>query len=95
MVPPVDVSLKIEPLSHCLCCTIMSVFSSDTDPDMEDERCRFQPLPEPVSPLSTSASMRVVEWPLHYQALPVPVVSSAVSSAWVSPGRQGGEFCAA
>ena len=22
MVPPVDVSLKIEPLSHCVCCTI-------------------------------------------------------------------------
>ena len=21
MVPPVDVSLKIEPLSHCVCCT--------------------------------------------------------------------------
>ena len=64
---------------------VMSVFSSDTDPDMEDKLS--QSLPAPVSPLSTNASMRVVESPLHYPALAVPVVSSAVSSERVSPGR--------
>ena len=36
---------------------IMSEFSSDTDPDMEDELCRFQPLQAPVSPLSTTTSV--------------------------------------
>ena len=29
MVPPVGVSLKIEPLSHCVCCTIMAAFDID------------------------------------------------------------------
>ena len=59
---------------------VMSIFSSDTDPDMEDELCRFRPLPAPVSPLSANDSMRVVESQLHYTASAVPVMSSAVSS---------------
>ena len=33
---------------------IMSEFSSDTDLDMEDELCMFQPLLVAVSPLSTT-----------------------------------------
>ena len=81
---------------------VMSEFSSDTDPDMEDELCRFQPLPAPVLPTnasmrmvespshypaSTNASMRMVESPSHYPASAVPVVSSAVSSVRVSTGR--------
>ena len=33
----------------------MSEFSSDTDPDLVDEICRFQPLQAVVSPLSTTS----------------------------------------
>ena len=33
----------------------MSEFSSDTDPDTEDELCRFHPLQAAVSPLSTTS----------------------------------------
>ena len=29
MVPPVDVSLQIEPLSHCVCCTIWNMLNND------------------------------------------------------------------
>ena len=65
---------------------VMSVFSSDTDPDMEDELCRFQSL-APVPPLSTNASMGVVKSPTHYPTPAVPVVSSAVSYVRASPGR--------
>ena len=39
---------------------IMSEFSSGTDPDMEDELCRFQPLKAAVSPLSTTSVMGVI-----------------------------------
>ena len=31
MVPPVDVSLKIEPLSHCVCCTISFLHTGPDD----------------------------------------------------------------
>ena len=64
---------------------IMSEFSSDTDPYMEDELCRFQPLQAAVSPLSTTTEMGVMTSPSHYPAPAVPVVPSAVSSVWVSP----------
>ena len=35
--------------------TSMSEFSSDTDPDLEDEICRFQQLQAAISPLSTTS----------------------------------------
>ena len=41
---------------------IMSKFSSDTDPDMEDEFCRFQPLQVAVSHLSTTTDVGVMAW---------------------------------
>ena len=66
---------------------VMSVFSSDTDPDMEDEIARFQPLQVPVSPVSPNASMGVRESPSRYRAPAVPIVLSAASPAQVSPGR--------
>ena len=42
---------------------VMSVFSSDTDADLEDELCQFQPLQAPVSPVSVVASVGVMESP--------------------------------
>ena len=36
---------------------IMSEFSSDTDPYMEDKLCRFQPLQAAVSPLYTTTDV--------------------------------------
>ena len=51
----------------------MSEFSSDTDPDLEDEICRFQPLQATISPLS------------QYPAPAVPVLPLAASSTRVSP----------
>ena len=36
---------------------IMSEFSSDVDPDLEDELHQVQPLPAPVSPVSTVLSL--------------------------------------
>ena len=59
---------------------IMSEFSSDTDPDMEDELCRLQPLQAPVSPLSTTTSVGVMTSQSRYPAPAVPVVPVVVSS---------------
>ena len=64
---------------------IMSKFSSNTDQDMEDELCRFQPLQAAVLPLSTTTEMGVMTSPSHCPAPAVPVVPSAVSSVQVSP----------
>ena len=64
---------------------IMSEFSSDTDPDLEDAICRFQPLQAAVSPLSTTSIVRVMTSPSRYPAPAVPVVPSAASSMRVSP----------
>ena len=55
---------------------IMSEFSNDTDPDMENELCRLQPLQVPVSPLSTTTSVGVMSSPSPYPASAVPVVPS-------------------
>ena len=52
---------------------IMSKFSSNTDPDMEDELCRFQPLQAAVSPQSTTIEMGVMTVPSHYPAPAVPL----------------------
>ena len=60
---------------------IMSEFSSNTNPDMEDELCQFQPLQVAVLPLSTTTEMEVIASPSHYPAPAVLVVPSAVSSA--------------
>ena len=62
---------------------VMSEFSSDTDPDVEDELCRFRPLQAAVSPLSTTSVMGLM--PSSYLAPAVPVVPSAASSTQVSP----------
>ena len=70
---------------------IMPVFPSDTDPEMEDELSRLQPLPTPVSPMSAPASLRVVESPSDYPAPAVPV--GCLSCMGVSWSRQGGELC--
>ena len=64
---------------------IMSEFSSDTDPDIEDELCRFQPLQAPVSPLSTT-TVGVMASPARYLAPALPVVPSPVSFARVPHG---------
>ena len=42
---------------------VMSEFSSDTDPDVEDELYRFRPLQAAVSPLSTTSVMGVMASP--------------------------------
>ena len=62
---------------------VMSVFSSDTDPDMEDKLSQFQPLQVPVLLVFPNASMGVMESPLSGAGC----ARSAVSLAWVSPGR--------
>ena len=74
---------------------VMSIFSSDTDPDMEDELARFQPLQAPVSHVSPNASMGVRELPSRYRAPVAPAVVSAVFSARVSPsrGKEVSSFC--
>ena len=66
---------------------VMSVCSSDSDPDMVDELCRFQPLHAPVSPVSSYVSMSAVESPSHYPVPAEPVVLLAVSSTQVYPSR--------
>ena len=63
----------------------MSEFFSDAEPDLEDKFRQVQPLPAPVSPVSTVPSLRKVESPSNYPALAVPIVSSTVASVR-SPG---------
>ena len=70
----------------------MSEFSSDPDPDLEDEICRFQPLQAAVSPLSTTSILRVMTSPSRYPAPAVPVVPSAASSTRVSPASMREEY---
>ena len=66
---------------------VISVHSSDSDPDSSDEHCQFQSLSEPVSPVPASISFHVVESPSHYQAPAEHIVLSAVSSVLISPNR--------
>ena len=66
---------------------VISVHSSDRDPDSLDELCQSRSLIEPMSPVPVGVSFRVVELPLHYQAPAEPVVLSAVSSVLISPNR--------
>ena len=61
------------------------MFSSDTGPDLEDELRQLQPLPAPVSPVSTVQSLRQVESLSSYPTLAVPIVSSTVTLVQ-SPG---------
>ena len=56
---------------------VMSIFSSDTDADLEDELSHLQ---APVSPVSVVASVGVMESPSRYLDPAVPSVHSAVSS---------------
>ena len=75
---------------------VMSVFSSDTDPDIADELCHFQPLlasVSPVSPVSAGTSPEVMVSPSNYPARDVPVVRSSVSpGAGVSRPSRAGSF---
>ena len=66
---------------------VMSIYFSDSDPDMVDELFRFQPLHAPMSPVSSNISIGAVESPSHYPATAEPVVLSAVSSTQVSPSQ--------
>ena len=67
---------------------VISVHSSDSDPDPSDELCQFRSLNEPLSPVHAGVSLCVVESPSHY--LDEPVVLSALSSVHISPNRVRG-----
>ena len=67
--------------------TVISVHSSDTDPDSSDEGFLSYSHSEPVSPMPTNVSGQVVESPSHYPAQAEPVELSAVSSVLISPHR--------
>ena len=47
---------------------VMSTSSSDSEADLEYELRQLQPLPAPVSPVSTVSSLRRVESPSNYPA---------------------------
>ena len=53
--------------------TVISVHSSDTDPDSEEEGCLSDSLSEPVSPIPTHVSDQVEESPSHYPHYPNPL----------------------
>ena len=67
--------------------TVISVHSSDTDPDSSDEGCLSDTQSEPVSPIPTSISSHGVESPSHYPAPAEPVELLAISSVLISPNR--------
>ena len=66
---------------------VISVYSSDSDPDLSEELCQFRPLNGPLSPVPSDVSLGVVESPSHYPTPAEPVVLSAVSSVQISPNR--------
>ena len=66
---------------------MISVHSSDTQPDSSEERCQSQYPIELLSPVPASVSFLVVESPSHYQAPTEPIVLSAISSVPISPNR--------
>ena len=66
---------------------VISVHSSDSDPDSSDEPCQSRSLTELELPVPVGVSFRVVESPSHYQALAEPVGLSAISSVLISPNR--------
>ena len=51
---------------------LMSGLSSDAGTDLEDKLCRFQPLPETLSPLSDSSVGNLPMSPSRYPAMAVP-----------------------
>ena len=57
---------------------VMSMSSNESEADLEDELRQLQPLPAPVSQVSTVLSLRWVESPSNYQA-PAVAVSRFVS----------------
>ena len=63
---------------------VMSVTSSNSEADLEDELRQLQLLPAPVSPVSTVLSLRRVESPSSYPAPAVPFVSSTATSTVTS-----------
>ena len=60
---------------------LMSGLSSDVGTDLEDELCRFQPLPETLSLLSNSS---VVNLPMSLSRYPAPAVPEVTSVASVT-----------
>ena len=64
---------------------VISMHSSDSDPDSSDECCMSDSPIEPVLPVPTSISVHVVESPSHYPAPAEPVVLLAASSMLISP----------
>ena len=66
---------------------VISMYSSDSDPDAVDDNFPSCPPSETGSPASASVSGCVVESPLHYVTPSEPVVLSAVSSIMISPNR--------
>ena len=64
---------------------LMSEFSSDAVTDLEDTFCHFQPLPETVSPLSTSNVADLPMSPSRYPVLAMPDIASAAFATLVSP----------
>ena len=59
---------------------VMSQFSSDTEADLEDDLRQLQPLPAPVSPVSTVLSLRQAQSPASYPSPAVPVISATATS---------------
>ena len=64
---------------------MISVYSSDSDPDSLEVHSFAGSPSVPGSPTSSVASVCVVEYPSHYPTPDEPVVLSAVSSVLISP----------
>ena len=74
---------------------VISVHSTDSDPDLSEELCQFRPFSGPLSPVPSDVSLDVVESPSHYPAPAEPVVLYVVSSVQMisQPGPGGLFFC--
>ena len=64
---------------------LMSGLSSDAGTDLEDKLCRFQPLPETLSPLSDSSVGNLPMSPSRYPAMAVPELDRPASVTQMSP----------
>ena len=67
--------------------TVISVHSSDTEPDSSEEGCLFNVRCELVLPSPTAVPEGALESPSHYSIPTAPVELSAVSSVLISPNR--------
>ena len=67
--------------------TVISVHSSDTDPDSSEEDCLSHSRNKSTSPVPADVHGEVLESPSHYPTPAEPVELSSVSSVLISPNR--------